>query len=79
MPTKIDRIASDVKHLKKWTELHQERHGDDADMLGRVLDNMETHTSNHHSRTTEIKRGASIITILAIFAAVVEVARQFVI
>ena len=75
----IQELQDDVKALRKWTLNHDERHGDDADMLGRVLDNIKIHTTNHHGRTSEIKRGASIITILAILAGAVEVMRQFVV
>ncbi len=72
----LDRIASDVKHLKKWASSHDERHGDEADMLSLVLKNMDTHANNHHGRTSEIKRGASITAILALLAALAETIRQ---
>lgn len=71
-------IKSDIKSLRKWTGRHEKRHGNDADMLGRVLDDLHNHTDNHHGRTTELKRGASIVTILAVLAGLTEVLRQFV-
>ena len=75
----ITELQDDVKALRKWTGRHEERHGDDADMLQRVLNHLDTHDSNHHGRVSEIKRGASIITILAILAGAVEVMRQFIV
>ncbi len=72
----IDRIAADVKHLKKWNLLHDERHGDEADRLTLILSQLNTHDNNHHGRVSEIKRGASITAILAILAAIAETCRQ---
>ncbi len=73
---KLTDMESDIKALRAWTGRHEERHGDDADMLALVLSDLTKHTTNHHGRTSEIKRGASIITILAVLAGVVEVVRQ---
>ena len=73
----ITELQNDVKALRAWTGRHEERHGDDADMLALVLADLTKHTTNHHGRTSEIKRGASIVTILAILAGAVEVMRQF--
>ncbi len=76
MPDKLDSIASDVSDLKRWTARHEERHGDDANMLNLVLEHLNTHTRNHHSRASEMRRTASIGAVLAIFAGIAEVIRQ---
>ena len=77
MPDKLEAIAEDVKELKAWSARHEERHGDDADMLALVLKDLDQHTNNHHGRTTEIKRTASIGAALAVLATIAEVLRQF--
>lgn len=78
MADQFDRIENDIKELRAWAARHEERHGDDADMLQLVLTHLNTHTKNHHGRTSEMKRTASIGAILAVLAAIAEVIRQFV-
>ena len=73
----IQELQADVKALRKWTGRHENRHGDDAAMLGRVLDDLKDHTNNHHGRTSELKRGASIGTVLGLIAVVTEIIRRF--
>jgi hypothetical protein len=67
-----------MKELRAWAARHEERHGDDADMLQLVLNHLQTHTKNHHGRTSEVKRTVSIGAVLAVLAAIAEVIRQFV-
>ncbi len=74
---KLNNIASDVAELKRWTERHEERHGDDADMLQRVLGHLDQHNTNHHGRASELKRTASIGAVLAILATAAETIRLF--
>ncbi len=76
MPDKLDLIADDVAEVKRWLERHEERHGDDADMLGRVLDDLQTHLTNHHSRLSTMKQGGYIGTVLALLGAVAEILRR---
>lgn len=76
MTDKLDSIASDVSGLKSWAVRHEERHGDDANMLNLVLEHLNTHTQNHHGRASEMKRTASIGAALAILAGIAEAIRQ---
>ena len=82
MPDKLDEIAADVADLKRsaarmarWADSHDERHGDEADMLSRVLD---AHEGNHHGTVSTIKQGGAIGTSLAILGVLAEVLRQLI-
>ena len=76
MTDKLQLIADDVTKLKSWCERHEERHGDDADMLGRVLDHMVSHEGNHHGPASTIKTGGAIGTALAFLGILAEVLRR---
>jgi len=76
MADKLNMIADDVAGIKRWCERHEERHGDDADMLGRVLDQMKQHEGNHHSHLSTIRQGGSIGAALAILGALAELLRR---
>ncbi len=76
MPDKLDIIADDVAEVKRWTERHERRHGDDADMLGRVLDDLQVHLTNHHGRLSTIKQGGAIGTALALLGGLAEILRR---
>lgn len=76
MSDKLDIIAADVKELKAWSVRHEERHGDEANMLDLVLKDLQGHLTNHHSRLSTIKQGGYIGTSLALLGAVAEVLRR---
>ncbi len=74
--TRLETMAEDVDYLRRWSERHEKRHGNEADMLDIVLEHLNSHTSNHHGRASEIKRTASIATLLAVLAGIAEAIRQ---
>lgn len=82
---KLNVIADDVADLKRsadrmarWADSHDERHGDEADMLGRVLDSMEGHEGNHHGTASTLKQGGAIGTSLAVLGLLAEVLRRLI-
>ncbi len=77
MPDKLDQIADDVSEVKRWMERHEERHGDEANMLNLVLKDLQSHLTNHHGRLSTVKQGGYIGTVLALLGAAAEVLRRF--
>ena len=82
---KLNIIADEVADLKRsadrmerWADSHDERHGDEADMLGRVLDQMEGHEGNHHGPASTIKQGGAIGTSLAVLGVLAEILRRLI-
>ena len=77
MPDKLDRIEKDVAAIKRWQERHEEKHGDDAAMLGRVLDSIKVHTDNHHGKLSQAKQAVIPVGLIGLLAAIAEIVRQF--
>ncbi len=73
---KVTEIANGIKELRAWTVRHEDRHGDDADMLALVLKDLDTHTNNHHGRVSQIKQGGWITASVALLVVLAEVLRQ---
>ena len=73
---KLDSIADDVSALKGWAARHEERHGDDADMLALVLNDLDRHTTNHHGRASTIKQGGWVAAALTLLWGIAELIRQ---
>ncbi len=72
---KLNNLADDIKALRAWTVRHEERHGDDADMLGLVLKDLDTHTNNHHGRMSQIKQGGWVAAALTLVLVLTEAVR----
>ncbi len=70
-------MQEDVAALRAWADRHEERHGDDADMLGRVLDSQHLHEGNHHGRTSVLKQAGGVTAIAALAVAAAEILRIF--
>ena len=77
MPDKLDRIESDVKALRAWQNLHDERHGDDAAMLQLVLKQLSSHQTNHHGKLSQAKQAVIPVGLIGLLAAIAEIVRQF--
>ena len=75
MPDKLDLIAEDVAEVKRWTERHERRHANDAEMLGRVLDDLQVHMTNHHSKLSTVKQGGFVGLAISILYALIETLR----
>ena len=73
---KLDSIADDVSELKGWTARHEERHGDDADMLSLVLKDLDLHKTNHHGRASTIKQSGWIAAALTLLYGIAAAIRQ---
>jgi hypothetical protein len=73
----LENIEQDVRELKAQFARHEERHGDEADMLGRVLDSLSEHTRNHHGKASTMKQGSAVGAAVALLYVVVELIRQF--
>lgn len=76
MPDRLKRIEEDVADLKGRFARHEKRHGDDAEMLGRVLDNLDKHVGNHHGRASTIRQGSIVATAITLIYVVAELIRQ---
>ena len=76
MTDQLKEIRDDVRELREWSARHEERHGDDADMLGRVLDSLQNHLANHHSRLSTIKQSSGITAALLMLGAFAELLRR---
>ena len=78
MTDPLDDIREDVSYLREWVNLHEERHGDDADMLGRVLDHIAKHDANAHGRVSTIKQNTGVMAgVLTVLYVAVELLRRF--
>lgn len=76
MPDRLNRIETELTEVRRWQERHEERHGDDADMLGRVLDSLTEHLHNHHGRVSQAKQAAVPVGLISLLAIIAEVIRQ---
>lgn len=70
-------MQEDVAALRSWTERHEKRHENDADMLGRVLDSLDDHQNNHHGRVSVLKQASGVTAIAALAVAAAEILRIF--
>lgn len=77
LESEVGGVKEDVRDLKTSFHLHEERHGDDADMLQLVLDNQATHTNNHHGISSTMKQSAGIGGALAFLGVLAELLRHF--
>lgn len=73
----LEEIKEDIKDIRSWQRSHDERHGDDANMLGRVLDDIKAHTANHHGKLSQARQAAIPVGLIGLLAAVIELVRQF--
>ena len=71
---RLQDVADDVRELKGQFARHEERHGDDADMLGRVLDSLKEHTDNHHGTLSNVKQGGWVALLVTAAAVAAELA-----
>ena len=76
-------LKEDLDHVVDWTHTHDKGHLADSRRLDIILglltrqkEDAETHSTNHHGVRSEIKRTASIGTLLAVLITVAEVVRQ---
>ena len=77
MTDPLDTIREDIAELKAWTQLHDQKHGDDADMLGRVLDQLLEHRNNAHGSLSKAKQAGGMTAVVTVVLVTLEVLRQF--
>ncbi len=77
MTDPLDEIREDVSYLRKWVSSHEEKHGDDADQLGRVLDQILEHRNNAHGKASTIKQAGGVTGLLTVLYVAVELLRRF--
>ncbi len=73
---KFQRIDERLTNVEGSFLLHNKRHENDSDMLSRVLDNLELHLTNHHSRLSTIKQSSGITAALLMLGAFAELLRR---
>ena len=80
---RMSDLKEDLDHVVEWTHTHDKGHlADDRrldiilGLLTRQKKDADTHSSNHHGARSEIKRTASIGTLLAVLVTLAEVVRQ---
>jgi hypothetical protein len=74
---RLEHIEERLTNVEGTAYLHSRRHENDASMLARVLDNLEAHLSNHHSRLSTIKQSSGITAALLMLGAFAELLRRF--
>ncbi len=74
-------VSALEKRLYDYTQIHSEEHVEDAKRLDIILNHIETHEHNHHSRASQVKNtAASGLTaggVLALLVILAEIARSF--
>ena len=74
---RLDQIEEDIRDLKDQFSRHEERHGDDADMLQLVLRDMNDHTANHHGTASTVKQGGAVGLGVTLLYVAVELVQRF--
>ena len=72
----LETIERDIRELKERFTVHEKRHNADTTMLAVVLDKLDTHEHNHHSRASAVKSYSIVGGILAVLVAIAEAVRQ---
>ena len=73
---RLQNIEERLTNVEGSAQLHNKRHENDSAMLARVLDNLETHLTNHHGRLSTIKQSGSITALLVALGAFAELLRR---
>lgn len=74
---RLSRIEEDIRDVRVWQRNHDERHGDEADMLTLVLGQLKEHSSNHHGAVSTAKQAGYAGGLVALLGVVAELIRQF--
>ena len=76
-------IEEKVDRLVDWTENHDECHRLEESrtniilgLLARQTSDLHTHNTNHHSKSTAIKRDGLLVTAVSLLYVLVELARN---
>ena len=79
----MNEIEKNITRLIDWTHDHDERHqlADKRinlvlDLLARQTSDLHTHNTNHHSKSTAIKRDGLLVTAVSLLYVLVELARN---
>ncbi len=79
----MTEIEENVARLISWTHDHDERHrlADKRinivlDLLARQTSDLHTHNTNHHSKSTAMKRDGLLVTAVSLLYIVVELVRN---
>jgi hypothetical protein len=75
--SELEDIREDIRGIRAWQNFHDEKHGDDADMLQLVLKQLSSHQMNHHGKVSQIKQAAVPIGLIGLLATIAEIVRQF--